>query len=101
MPPSKTPLAVINPHYLIIISQHRHHRMTQWTLMPLSSVAVIVASPITSEDIAWITDFAWCVVNLATGKMLMTPRRTQIPFQCHYANPLLAVADSLAKGMVT
>jgi len=31
----------------------------------------------------------------------MTPRRTQITFQYHRANPFLATADFLAKGIVT
>ena len=41
------------------------------------------------------------MANLATKKMLITLRRIQIPFQCHRANPPLAAADSLTKGMVT
>ena len=41
------------------------------------------------------------MANLATKKMLTTPRRTQIPFQYHCANPPLAAADSLTEGMVT
>ena len=41
------------------------------------------------------------MVNLATRKILMTPAKTQIPFQYYGANPFLAAADSLAEGMVT
>ena len=41
------------------------------------------------------------MANLATEKMLITPKKTQIPFQYYYANPPLAAADSLTEGMIT
>ena len=41
------------------------------------------------------------MANLATGKMFITLKRTQIPFQYYCANPPLTTADSLTEGMVT
>ena len=41
------------------------------------------------------------MANLATGKMFITLKRTQIPFQYYCTNPPLTAADSLTKGIVT